>query len=356
MKALSNTELTTFCSQFALILRSGISSLEGLSIMQEDSPKGEGQELLSGMIRTMEETGSLYEALTASEVFPPYLCSMVEIGEQSGRLDDVMASLSEHYRREDEMAKNIKSAVSYPLVMLGMMIVVIFVLIVKVLPVFNEVFQQLGTGLGGISGTILSLGNTVSRYALVFVLVAAVIAGLFLYFAFTAKGRRQIRVFARSFLPTRKLMEKIACSRFASGMYLSLSSGLDTDQSLEMVSRLVDHPVIQEKIAGGTASISGQIRNIQALILEGTSFADAVSQTNMFSGIYARMVSIGYKTGAMDDVMKQISVQYDEEIDSRMSDLVAKLEPTLVAILSIIVGLILLSVMLPLMGIMSNIG
>ena len=112
-----------------------------------------------------------------------------------------------------------------------------------------------------------------------------------------------------------------------------------------MVSRLVDHPVIQEKI-----------RNIQALILEGTSFADAVSQTNMFSGIYARMVSIGYKTGAMDDVMKQISVQYDEEIDSRMSDLVAKLEPTLVAILSIIVGLILLSVMLPLMGIMSNIG
>lgn len=345
MKALSNTELTTFCSQFALILRSGISSLEGLSIMQEDSPKGEGQELLSGMIRTMEETGSLYEALTASEVFPPYLCSMVEIGEQSGRLDDVMASLSEHYRREDEMAKNIKSAVSYPLVMLGMMIVVIFVLIVKVLPVFNEVFQQLGTGLGGISGTILSLGNTVSRYALVFVLVAAVIAGLFLYFAFTTKGRRQIRVFARSFLPTRKLMQKIACSRFASGMYLSLSSGLDTDQSLEMVSRLVDHPVIQEKI-----------RNIQALILEGTSFADAVSQTNMFSGIYARMVSIGYKTGAMDDVMKQISVQYDEEIDSRMSDLVAKLEPTLVAILSIIVGLILLSVMLPLMGIMSNIG
>lgn len=345
MKALSNTELTTFCSQFALILRSGISSLEGLSIMQEDSPKGEGQELLSGMIRTMEETGSLYEALTASEVFPPYLCSMVEIGEQSGRLDDVMASLSEHYRREDEMAKNIKSAVSYPLVMLGMMIVVIFVLIVKVLPVFNEVFQQLGTGLGGISGTILSLGNTVSRYALVFVLVAAVIAGLFLYFAFTTKGRCQIRVFARSFLPTRKLMEKIACSRFASGMYLSLSSGLDTDQSLEMVSRLVDHPVIQEKI-----------RNIQALILEGTSFADAVSQTNMFSGIYARMVSIGYKTGAMDDVMKQISVQYDEEIDSRMSDLVAKLEPTLVAILSIIVGLILLSVMLPLMGIMSNIG
>ena len=152
MKTLSNTELTTFCSQFSLILRSGISSLEGLSIMLEDTPEGDGTVLLKGMIATMEETGSLYEALITSKVFPPYLCSMVEIGEQSGRLDDVMASLSEHYHREEEMARNIKSAVTYPLVMLGMMMVVIFVLIVKVLPVFNEVFSSLAPGLPGSPG------------------------------------------------------------------------------------------------------------------------------------------------------------------------------------------------------------
>lgn len=320
--------------------------------MLEDTPEGDGTVLLKGMIATMEETGSLYEALITSKVFPPYLCSMVQIGEQSGRLDDVMASLSEHYHREEEMARNIKSAVTYPLVMLGMMMVVIFVLIVKVLPVFNEVFRQLGTGLTGISGTILSLGNTISRYAallvilaVLLVILAVLLATVFLYFAFTAKGRHQIGSFARSFFLTKNLMEKIACSRFASGMYLSLSSGLDTDQSLEMVSRLVEHPVIQAKI-----------KQIQELILEGTSFADAVTKSSIFSGIYTRMVSIGYKTGSMDDVMKQISVQYDEEIDARMTDLVAKLEPTLVAILSIVVGLILLSVMLPLMGIMSNIG
>lgn len=199
MKTLSNTELTTFCSQFSLILRSGISSLEGLSIMLEDTPEGDGTVLLKGMIATMEETGSLYEALITSKVFPPYLCSMVEIGEQSGRLDDVMASLSEHYHREEEMARNIKSAVTYPLVMLGMMMVVIFVLIVKVLPVFNEVFRQLGTGLTGISGTILSLGNTISRYAALLVILAVLLATVFLYFAFTAKGRHQIGSFARSF-------------------------------------------------------------------------------------------------------------------------------------------------------------
>lgn len=175
--------------------------------MLEDTPEGDGTVLLKGMIATMEETGSLYEALITSKVFPPYLCSMVEIGEQSGRLDDVMASLSEHYHREEEMARNIKSAVTYPLVMLGMMMVVIFVLIVKVLPVFNEVFRQLGTGLTGISGTILSLGNTISRYAALLVILAVLLATVFLYFAFTAKGRHQIGSFARSFFLTKNLME-----------------------------------------------------------------------------------------------------------------------------------------------------
>lgn len=345
MKTLSNIELTTFCSQFALILRSGISSLEGLAILAEDTPEGDGRSLLLNMQEEMELSGSLYNTLTKAGVFPDYMCSMVEIGEQSGRLDDVMQALSEHYRREEELSKSIRSAVAYPLIMLGMMLIVVFILIVKVLPVFNQVFAQLGTGLTGVSRTVLNLGDAVSRYAFVFAAIAAVITVCFLYFGCTAGGRKRIRRFSRSFFMTKKLSEKAACSRFASGMYLSLSSGLDTEQSLEMVARLVDHPVIQEKIV-----------SVQKRIAEGTGFADAVSETNLFSGVYSRMVSIGFKAGAMDDVMKQISAQYDEEIDAQMTALVSRLEPTLVAVLSIVVGMILLSVMLPLMGIMSNIG
>mgnify|MGYP003372844148 CR=1 FL=1 len=92
MKHLTNTELTTFCSQFAMILRSGISSLEGLSIMADDTPEGEGKKLLTDMLHEMEQTGSLHQTLVSSGVFPDYLCHMVEIGEQSGRLDDVMES------------------------------------------------------------------------------------------------------------------------------------------------------------------------------------------------------------------------------------------------------------------------
>lgn len=345
MKALSNKELTTFCGQMALILRSGISSTEGLSIMLEDAPEDEGQKILQSVLEHMELTGYLAQSLEQSGVFPDYLCNMVEIGEQSGRLDDVMVSLAEHYDREDAISRNIKNAVTYPLVMIVMMLAVVVVLITKVMPVFEQVFEQLGTGLSGVSRSIMNLGEILNRYALVFILLAVLLLGLFFYFACTLKGRSTLRRLSVNFPLTRSLSEKIAAARFASGMALSLGSGLDTDQSLEMAAKLVDHPVMQEKI-----------KKAGSLIEEGSGFSEALLESGIFSGLHARMITIGSRTGAMDDVMRQIASQYDEEVNDRILGIVAKLEPTLVAILSVVVGMILLSVMLPLMGIMSSIG
>lgn len=345
MKKLSNSELTTFCGQLALILRSGISSIEGLSIMIEDTPEGEGKKILENLLHETELTGSLYMALEAAGCFPSYMCSMTEIGEQSGRLDDVMNSLAEHYRREEILAKSIRSAVTYPLVMLGIMTAIILVLIIKVLPVFDQVYRQLGAGLTGFSGAVLKFGRILGDYSLIFVLLLLLAAGLFFYFACTQKGQTKAITLSRHFSAARQLSEKTACSRFASGMYLALSSGLDIDQSLDMVSRLVDHP-----------DISPKIDLIRQRLSEGAGFAEAAQEAEIFSGLYLRMIHIGFKTGAMDEVMKQISIQYDEEVQNQLDSLVAKVEPTLVAILSIAVGMILLSVMLPLIGIMSNIG
>ena len=112
-----------------------------------------------------------------------------------------------------------------------------------------------------------------------------------------------------------------------------------------MAARLADHPVLEEKIA-----------KTRALLEEGQGFSEAISESQIFDSLSTRMISIGCKTGAVDMVMKQISLQYSEDINVRIFQLISKLEPTLVAVLSIIVGLILLSVMLPLMGIMSGMG
>lgn len=146
MKPLSNNELSMFCGQMSMILHSGISSTEGLSLMAEDSPE-QGKELLESLISNMEETGIFHQSIRDTKVFPEYMCNMIQIGEESGRLDEVMSALSEHYEQQETISRSIKNAITYPFIMITMMLAVILVLIVKVMPVFNQVYEQLGTGL-----------------------------------------------------------------------------------------------------------------------------------------------------------------------------------------------------------------
>ena len=147
-----------------LILRSGISSIEGISIMLEDSQNAGEKELLSAVNDTLMQTGNLTQALEDTHAYPDYMISMVRIGEQTGRLDDVMDSLAVYYEKEDSLAESIKSAVTYPLIMIVMMLLVILLLIMKVMPVFNQVFIQLGSSMSGISLVILNIGQFLNRH------------------------------------------------------------------------------------------------------------------------------------------------------------------------------------------------
>lgn len=344
MKPFSSLELSSFCGQTALILKAGISSLEGLTIMMEDASSAEEKEVLETLLSNMQESGSFYQAMEAAGIFPSYLLHMVQIGEETGTLDAVMASLQNHYEREDAIRKSVRNSVTYPMIMVAMMALVIIVLLVKVMPIFNQVFIQLGTEMTGISRTLMNVGNAINRYAVVFILLLACIAGLIFYGTRTGSGRRLFRKIGYRLGFTKAVYEEIAACRFASGMALTLSSGLNPDRSMELVTSLNDDPVFQEKID----------RCLEKM-REGEDLSDALFHSGMFTGVYARMASIGSKTGTMDQVMEQIAGLYQDDIDTRMNNLLAVLEPTLVVALSLIVGVILLSVMLPLMGIMSSI-
>lgn len=345
MKALNNKELITFCSQLAMILRAGISAIEGIAIMREDAAKGEGGEILNALYENMEATGLLHFSMRETGVFPEYVCNMTEIGEQAGRLDEVMEGLAEHYESEEELSSGIKSALTYPMLMVGLMAVIILVLVIKVMPIFNNVFEQLGGGLTGISRSIMNLGMTMSRYGAALIAVLAVVLAAAGYLVFSKKGRDSFKNFIERSKLFGGLSEKMACARIAGGMNLCIRSGLDIDQSLEMAGQLVKHEEVKKRL-----DICRQ------KMLEGEGFDEAVIRSGLFSGVYGKMVSIGIRTGSVDQVMAKIAGQYEEEVMDKLQSSVAMIEPTLVAILSTVVGLILLSVMLPLMGVMSSIG
>lgn len=342
---LNNTEIAAFCSQMAMIIKAGISTDEGIMIMMEDMKNPDTQSILQTISGGLMAGLPFSEALKTSGVFPSYLIEMVRLGELSGKLDDVLDSLTVYYSREESIAKGIKSAVTYPLIMIGMMVVIIVVLMVQVMPVFNQVFTMLGTEMTGFAGAVLNAGSVMSRYAAVFIAILALLAGGLFYLSKTEKGRKHFSHFIVHFALTRRLNEKIALSRFANGLSMTLSSGLNPDQCLDLVDSITDHPVLKAKIVCCRQAMT-----------EGESFPAALHQAKLFSGIYDRILAIGDKSGNMDDAMNRIAVRYSDEVDDAIEHMLSILEPTLVAIISIIVGLILLSVMFPLLGIMSNIG
>lgn len=344
IKPLTNTEISFFCSQISLILKSGISSAEGITLMLKDASAAEEQTILKQILDRLSEGASLYDSLSVTGLFPQYLLNMVNIGEETGTLDDVMSSLSDHYEREAGIKSMIKNAVTYPLLMIGMMFLVILILIIKVMPVFNQVFIQLGTEMGGFSRALMNAGNAVSRYSVFFLLLLAFITGIMFYLTKTATGKKQLLKLGYRLIFIRPVCESMAACRFAGAMALTLSSGLNPERCLELSQALNDDPFFGQKIDACCQMTS-----------EGADLADAFSSTGIFTGMYARLVSLGQKTGTMDQTMKKIAGQYQEEIDNRINHGLSVIEPTLVILLSLIVGVILLSVMLPLLGILSGI-
>ena len=230
------------------------------------------------------------------------------------------------------------------MIMIGMMLVVILVLLVKVMPIFNQVFVQLGTEMTGVSGALMHIGNAINRYSVVLVILLAAIAAALFFGSRTETGKAALAKFAKHFRFFSSMAQQQAGCRFADVMNLALRSGLTPERGLELAAMLNQDPDFQIKLEA-----------CQKQVNEGEDLSHALFSSGILTGTYARLASIGQKTGSMDQVMKQVSDMYQEEIDTRISNTLAILEPSLIIGLSLIVGIILLSVMLPLMGIMSGI-
>lgn len=344
-KVLSHAEVASFCRQTAMIIKAGITPAEGMNILMNDTADKDGKALLEQISLSCRRGNSFHMALEETGLFPSYVIKLIALGEESGNTDDVLTSLADYYDREEAIADSIKSAVTYPLIMIVMMFLVILVLIVKVLPIFRQVFVQLGTEMNSFATSLLSVGNTLSKYSLIITLFFFVVIGSFILFYKTGSGRIAVTRFLTRLPLTGNFYEKIAAGRFASGMFLALTSGMDTYRSLDMISEIVENDDMQQKI-----------KICRDELKKENNLPDALASAHIFSNLYSRMISVGFRSGSVDLVFKQIAKNYDEETEKQLNRIISVIEPTLVIILSLIVGMILLSVLLPLMGIMSSIG
>lgn len=344
-KAYSYQELSSFCLQIALLLKAAVPLDEGLRIMSEDAVSKEEKELLIFMADEAELGEPFFFAMEKTGAFPPYVVRMAKLGQQTGTLDQMMESLSVYYEKEFFMMRNVKNALTYPIIMVGMLLVVLFVLFTRVMPIFEDVYTQLGASMSPISQSAIRLGGILSGAALMAAAGLAVTAALLYICSLFGKKIRVVEQTIDRFKRHNKIALSTANRRFTAVLSLTLHSGMELAKGMELAEELVENSRVQE-----------QIRSCSQSLEDGLSYYDAMKDTGLFSGFHIQMIKVGARSGRLDRVMEEISDDYEQQADIFIDNMISRLEPTIVAILAVSVGLILLSVMLPLVGMLSAIG
>lgn len=339
---MTDAQLSVFCSQLTLVIGSGISPYEGMMVMAETGDETE-KALFLKIAEDIDETGSLAEALKRNQ-FPHYMVEMIRLGEEAGETDRVLEELAFYYERESTIRESIRSGLTYPAIMAIMMLAVIAILLIKVMPIFSQVFHQMGTEMSGISKGLLSVGQFLGTYGMIPLgLIICLILAVYILIRIR-KGMAWLSGLGRKFTFIREVHEMKSRAAIASGIATALKSGLVPERALEISAELVEDPKIREKIEDAKKKVE-----------EGEQMAKALRETGLFGGMYAKLMVMGEKTGDLDQVMSKVAKMSAEEVDDTINRRLALVEPALVITMSVVVGIILLSVMLPLLGILSGI-
>ena len=339
---LTMSEKYMFCNQMAMILESGFSLNQGVTMVYEEMDDKNIKGVLQEVAKYLDEQVSFSEAIDLTKAFDDYMVNLVKVGETSGNLDDVMQSLSEYYARIDNITNKLKQALTYPIILIIMMVVVVGIIVFKVLPIFKDVLNGLGSDLSSYANSFMEFGQIFSLicFAVLLVLVIVIIAG-YLYQRVTHVNVLS-NVVQKSFL-TRKLSRALNKAQITYALSLFISSGYDLQEAMKFVPKLVDDKQLR-----------ANLEKCNEDLINGDSFVEVIKKYQIYQGMQLNMIQVGFKTGQVDIIMKQLSNSFQEEVSRAIDQFLNIIEPTIVTLLSLVVGIVLMSVMLPLISIMSS--
>jgi type IV pilus assembly protein PilC len=342
---LNAEEVYLFSLQISLMLKAGILPADGVALLEAEAASDRERKLLTEMKDILEQGEPFYAAMEATGGFPDHALKMVQIGEDTGRLEQVLAALTQHYQQEHELRENMRQAVVYPAWLAVIIGIVTFVLVTKVLPVFQQVLEQLGSGLSPWAASIMRLGVFSKEGAIVFALALAALTMYLFFSSRSPAGQERLRHQADVLLFRGALGTSVSRERFSSAISLSLASGLNLGDALDRAATLVD----EEKMRG-------KIGQCKEFLEQGLTFASSVEKAAIFTGLEVGLISAGFKAGASESVMQELSRRCHNQTEEIMSRIMSRIEPILVIFLVVVVGMLLLSVMLPLLAMMNAIG
>lgn len=344
-KPLSPDETAYFCEQLALMLNSGMQLNDGLEILSEENDDDKIKAICCALSRSITNEKNLGEAMEETCVFPKYALNMVYIGILSGRLEDVLRGLSEYYESRSNLIRAVRSAVLHPLMLLVMMTAVIIVLVIKVIPMFSDIFSQFDSVISEAAETSVNYAYSAGTTVLAVLLIIIAVSGITALLSNITSIRNKLAEFCSVFPLTQGISRKFEQAKLADAMSMMISSGISPDEALENARPLITNKKLAE-----------QIDDCHKRLIKGEYFSDAVCASGILPKIYARSLKIAYTAGSFDVTWKKISTRCNEEAERTAGALISFIEPAIIAVLAVIIGSIMLTVMLPLMNIVSSLG
>lgn len=325
------------------MLGSGLALYDGMETLAENARESENADLYRSAAEAVAQSGSLYEALKGDARWPEYLVEMVGIGEQTGHLEEVMQGLADYYEREDHISNAVRSAVTYPLTLGAMLVVIVLVVLWKVLPVFRRVLSSMGVGASQSGTKLMNIGAGVGWVVMALVGLAVVAVLVIVALLRTGKREKVLNFIGKIFPPMGKLIRKLSSARVASVLSMMLSGGFPMEDALRTVPMVLSD-----------AESRDRVNQVREKLENGEAFAEALQTAELFEPLHSRMVRMGVAAGREDQVMKKVADIYEEQVEEGISGMVSIIEPSLVALLAVVIGAILLAVMLPMAGILTS--
>ena len=284
----------------------------------------------------------LHQALSNQGLFPPYLVSMIKVGETTGALDKVMESLAVYYEQKHSLRHEIKDALTYPLILISMVAAVVLVLTSKILPVFDDILAASGADMPVIARGLMNLGMFISSNIAWLAATPLVLGLIFWVWKSTPEGKETFARFQAETKILNGIFPKIYAARVSSVMWYALESGLDVGKALEMAAQVA-----------GNGYVAKQLAWCRQKIEKGNDLAECFNSVNIFPSSFVNMVRVGHKTGNYRQWPEDGC--YTRTRYWTLHGAVSRIEPVLVSALSVVIGVVLIAVVL-LISIMSSMG
>ncbi len=342
----SREDLVLFTRQLATMIGAGLSLMESLDVLgaQADSPG-----LKATCERLVEELRGGSDLSAAMEccpkAFTPLYVSMVRAGEASGQMDIILERLADYTEAADELRREIKSAMTYPVISLVLVLGITAFLMLGVVPTFRQVFDSLGTELPAITQFVLGASDWMQANWPIMMGAGAGLMAAIWGFKRTATGRLTFDILALRLPIFGPLARKVALARFSRTFATLIRSGVPIMATLDIVAD-----------TAGNLVVSNAVRKSRESVKNGNMLSEPLSEAPIFPPMVVRMIAIGERSGALEQLLEKIAEFYDSQVKAQIKSLTSLIEPLLISFMGVIVGGVVLSVFLPILDIVGQLG